>query len=225
MWQWLSASIRRCAGRSAGAPAERHDASARGTRASRAPSEWSGAMASDTCLSFSAAPVLVPERSLADQLINTASHQTRCDGHVKATEGVAERKRRHAIVAQPVMIGDPVLQRPQLVHVRTLDLERDARNRRRWLESLERQQDVAVRLRHALDNKLSHRRRLPWAESVGPRPACGCGRPSNTRRSTQSPIAAPITPPASAAKHRDGSCPQRGRPKSDKGDYRVCCPT
>ena len=55
-------------------------------------------MASDTRLSLPAAPALVPERLLADQLINTASHQTRRDGHVKATEGVAERKRRHPII-------------------------------------------------------------------------------------------------------------------------------
>lgn len=98
-------------------------------------------MASDTRLSFPATPLVVPQRLLADELIDAASREARGDGHVDAAKRVAERERRHPIVAQPVMLGDPVLQRPQFLHVRALSVDRDARNGRGWLKPLARQQD------------------------------------------------------------------------------------
>jgi hypothetical protein len=130
-----------------------------GRAGTRSPaSEGSRHVAGDTRLSFASTPFLVPVRLLPDQLIDAASHEARGDRHVDAAERVAERERRHPIVAQPVMLGDPVLQRPQLLHVRPLNVKRDTGNRRRWLEPSGWQQDVAVWLGHALDNKLSARR-------------------------------------------------------------------
>ena len=92
--------------------------------------------------------------SFADELINAALGEPGGKCHVVATQRVTERPGMHEAVTHGMPVSNLVLRLAQLAHVILLDLGWDTRDRMGRSQLFVWEALIAVRLRHAANNKL-----------------------------------------------------------------------
>lgn len=119
-------------------------------------------------------PTLVGLGLLANDLIDTALSQAGGDGHVPSTERIAQRESEHPIVTLVIAAGDPVVERPQLVHVLGLYSRLNERRQISRPEILVRQALMAVTPRHR--SIIDYRRRERPGDAADWQPSSGSDR-------------------------------------------------